>query len=200
MPKVFLFPLNNSLLMKKVTLPYHIFEPRYLQMIQDAKDDDIELSVLYPLASSNYRGKYVVAGKPLILRDGDTLDIVITGEKKYRLIEEVSSDPYLCYEAEVVNEVVSLNQSDMYDYNTLKNILMNFLKSKNVEFSNPEFKRLLQDPEFVVSYATLFLIQSKVKRQEILDSMNLNEKINNVLDYLAKKKFPNIHLAPLMKK
>ena len=58
-----LFPLPNLVLFPHVIQPLHIFEPRYVEMLEDAVADDrlIAMSLLEPGWEENYEGRPAVA-------------------------------------------------------------------------------------------------------------------------------------------
>ncbi len=196
MHKVYLFPLSNSCLFKKVTLPYHIFEPRYLKMIHDAKANNHKVAVLYP--QEYYEGEYVVAGTPVILRDGETVDIIITGETKYKLNNLESSKPYLIYDAVQVDEQRELDEDSCYEFSTLKNLLHQFVEKKSGKLDEPNFARLMTDPEFVISYACLFLVRSKTIQKQVMRETLMSRKINVILDHIANLEYPDVKLSPFL--
>src|SRR5690554_1490632 len=94
---VCLFPLPNSVTLNKVSIPYHIFEPRYIKMVQDCFLNDYLIAVLTPQWNGEYEGRICVAGRPTIIQsyDNGELDIVITGVMKCRLEEKIQTHPYL---------------------------------------------------------------------------------------------------------
>src|SRR6187431_2059986 len=113
--KVFLFPLQNSVLFKKVTLPYHIFEPRFRQMISDSIDFQVPVAVVPYNENDDYRNEICVAGMPHILStypDG-RMDIYITGAIKCRLTDFESENPYKIYRYRTIEE--SIGPEDAFD-------------------------------------------------------------------------------------
>ncbi len=104
--KVFLFPLNNSILFKKVTLPYHIFEMRYRQMIKDSIDYQIPIAIVPYNAQNNYQGQVCVAGIPHVLTtyDDGRMDIYITGSVKCKLTQFEEENPYKVYTYRLLEE------------------------------------------------------------------------------------------------
>ena len=58
-PSIPLFPLPNVVLFPTVSLPLHIFEPRYRDMVADALDGDriIGMALLRPGWEANYEGR-----------------------------------------------------------------------------------------------------------------------------------------------
>jgi len=98
-----LFPLPNLVFFPRTRLPLHIFEPRYRQMISDAvaADQRFGIVLLRPGWESNYFGAPAIHTLGTIgqieqavpLEDG-RYNILVRGEVRFRVIGEVSREPY----------------------------------------------------------------------------------------------------------
>ena len=94
-----IFPLPGSLLLPGCRLPLNIFEPRYLQMTQDAMAADGMIGMIQPLDAD------IESGRPRIHQVGcagqvsscrETADgrlrITLAGISRFRVVREVASD------------------------------------------------------------------------------------------------------------
>jgi uncharacterized protein len=98
-----LFPLPNVVLFPHTRLPLHIFEPRYRQMIHDVLEGDqrFGLILLRPGWEAEYQGNppvhecgtVAIVEQALALDDG-RYNIVIQGDVRFRIVEEVMATPY----------------------------------------------------------------------------------------------------------
>lgn len=98
-----LFPLPNLVFFPRTRMPLHIFEPRYRQMISDAvaADQRFGIVLLRPGWESNYFGAPAIHPLGTIgqieqafpLEDG-RYNILVRGEVRFRVLAEVSADPY----------------------------------------------------------------------------------------------------------
>ena len=98
-----LFPLPDVALLPNITLPLHIFEPRYRRMVADALDGDrlIGMVMLRPGYEAEYEGRppvYDIGGAGRIesaerLPDGRYV-IVLRGITRFRIVGEDDSRPY----------------------------------------------------------------------------------------------------------
>ena len=98
-----LFPLPNVVLFPEMSLPLHIFEPRYRKMVQDAlvSHRTIGMVMLRPGWEGDYEGRPPLfergcAGRIVgseTLPDG-RLNIVLKGVARYRIVEEHAGEPY----------------------------------------------------------------------------------------------------------
>ncbi len=196
--KIFLFPLTNSVLFKKVTLPFHIFETRYQQMIKDSLSMQVPIAIV-PYHSSNiYRGEICVAGLPHILSsfpDG-RMDIYITGTIKCRLTEFMSKDPYMVYCYKILEEDLSLDDSFDMELESFKSLLERWALHFLSETGQREaFSNTLNDPELLVNYCTVFLIDELNVKKMVMEADTLREKIRILMHVIGPKE---ISLGPFM--
>lgn len=196
--KVFLFPLTNSVLFKKVTLPYHIFEPRYRQMIKDSLAMQIPIAIVPFHSSNQYRGDICVAGLPHILStypDG-RMDIYITGSVKCRLTEFEAEDPYKIYYYKILEEDMSIDDSFDIELESLKTLLerwaIHFLPDP---IQRESFSNTLDDPELLVNYCAVFLVDDWNIKRAVMEAETIGEKIRILLQVIGPKE---ISLGPFM--
>jgi Lon protease-like protein len=196
--KVFLFPLTNSVLFKKVTLPYHIFEPRYRQMVKDSLAMQIPIAIVPYHASGLYRGEICVAGLPHVLStypDG-RMDIYITGTVKCRLTDFDSEDPYKIYHYKSIDEDTSVDDSFEIELESLKTLLerwaVHFLPDP---VQRDTFSNTLEDPELLVNYCAVFLVDEANVKKAVMEADTLKEKIKLILQVIGPKE---ISLGPFM--
>jgi Lon protease-like protein len=196
--KVFLFPLTNSVLFKKVTLPYHIFEPRFRQMVKDSLAMQIPIAIVPYHPSNLYRGEICVAGLPHILStypDG-RMDIYITGSVKCRLTDFESEDPYKVYNYKVLEEDTSIDDTFDIELESLKVLLerwaIHFLPDP---VQRETFANTLDDAELLVNYCSVFLVDEWNVKKAVMEADTLKEKIKLILQVIGPKE---ISLGPFM--
>jgi Lon protease-like protein len=198
--KVFLFPLPQSILLKKVTLPLHIFEPRYKLMVKDSLKNEIPMAIVPLHPSGHYEGKVCVAGFPHILNtysDG-RMDIYITGALKCELKEPISEDPYKSYFFRSLMEDMTIDDSCGLELESFRTLLerwaLNFLQDST---QRETFKKSLNDPELLVNYCTVFLTEDFFVKKSIMECESLREKIVILMKVLGPKE---IFLGPFLPK
>jgi Lon protease-like protein len=196
--KVFVFPLSNSVLFKKVTLPYHVFEPRYREMVKDAVAMQVPIAVIPSHASDFYTGEVCVAGLPHVLStypDG-RMDIYITGTLKCRLSEFESENPYKVYHYRLLEEDLSLDDSFDMELEGLRTLLerwaIHFLPDP---IQRESFSHTLSDPELLVNYCAVFLVDDVAVKKEVMEAVSLEEKVRHLLHVIGPKE---ISLGPFM--
>jgi uncharacterized protein len=96
-----LFPLPNLVMFPSVMQPLHIFEPRYVQMVEDALAGDrlIAMCLLLPGWERDYDGQPAIApvaclGKIVSCQkqDDGTYNILLLGVKRARIRREFTTD------------------------------------------------------------------------------------------------------------
>ena len=98
-----LFPLPDIVFFPHTRLPLHVFEPRYRQMVKDVLETDQRFGIvlLRPGWESDYFGAPSVfecgtlgtIEHAVPLEDG-RFNIVVRGDVRFRILEEVSRVPY----------------------------------------------------------------------------------------------------------
>jgi Lon protease-like protein len=196
--KIFLFPLQNSVLFKKVTLPYHIFEERYREMVRDACDQEIPVGIVTYHQSNIYSGEICVAGIPHILStypDG-RMDIYITGMMKCRLMDFQSENPYKVYTYRPLEEEGL--KDDSYEMELWS--LRAFLERWSCHFlpdplQRDKFLSTLEEPEILINYCAVFLVDDMAAKTEIMKASSIKEKIKVLMHVMGPKEIP---LGPFM--
>jgi uncharacterized protein len=98
-----LFPLPNVVFFPHTRLPLHVFEPRYREMVKDVMEGDHRFGIV--LLRAGWEADYF--GVPAVhewgtlgtieqavpLEDG-RFNIVVRGDSRFRILEEVSRVPY----------------------------------------------------------------------------------------------------------
>ena len=90
-----IFPLANAVVLPGGQLPLNIFEPRYLNMLQDAMESHHLIGMIQPRDDSAKPDLFQIGCAGRITRyqeisDG-RLEIILTGLCRFRLIEELST-------------------------------------------------------------------------------------------------------------
>ena len=123
-----IFPLSNFIIFPKTTVPLNIFEPRYLDMVNDSMKSDKLIGMIQPKNSKNENAKPKLhnvgcLGKITSFReteDGRYL-IELKGKIRFQIINEINTDKkyrsvevdYNDYANDLSDEKVKLNFSDL---------------------------------------------------------------------------------------
>lgn len=116
-----IFPLPNVVLFPQVSLPLHIFEPRYREMVADALEGDrlIGMALLRPGWEGNYEGRppvYPIGCAGVITHHDRMADgrynIILRGLEKFRITGEDHTRAYRIARIESLLEHVTGPERD----------------------------------------------------------------------------------------
>lgn len=108
-PRLPVFPLRGAILLPRATLPLNVFEPRYLEMLNDVISGHRILGILQPARTGSVVESESPAGKDVPLRavgcagrvssyqelDDGRLAITLTGIIRFEVLAEAATDhPY----------------------------------------------------------------------------------------------------------
>lgn len=196
--RVYLFPLSDSVLFKKVTIPYQIIEPHYQQLIRDSLKRKVPVGIVTFDPCHHYSGKICVAGMPHILAsspDGH-FDIYITGTDKFLLLDPLSTRPYHTYSCRALQEDLSIDDSFEMEIESLKRLLKRWASQILQEpFQQETFFNALEDLELLVNYCALFLVDDQSIKREVMEVHSIKRKVRILTNILGPKE---IFLGPFM--
>ncbi len=159
--KLPIFPLSNFIIFPKTTVPLNIFEPRYIDMINDSMKTNKMIGMIQPKNSSNLEDKpelYNVGCMGKISSFRETEDgrylIELKGLVRFNYINEIKTEK----KYRILN--VSFN-----DYLDDFNETEGELKFSDLELIFKDLKSLFQKRGFIINWKTL-------------EKQNLNETIN----------------------
>jgi len=96
--KIPIFPLSNFIIFPNTNVPLNIFEPRYIQMVDDCMKGNRLIGIVQPKKTNNLKkpNLYEVGCAGKITSFNETEDgryiIIINGICRYKIIEELIND------------------------------------------------------------------------------------------------------------
>ena len=95
--KIAIFPLSNFIIFPRTTVPLNIFEPRYIDMIDDAMKSDRIIGMVQPKKTNqNIPVLYNIGCAGKITSFNETNDgrylIVLDGISRFSIVEELKND------------------------------------------------------------------------------------------------------------
>ncbi len=201
--KIAIFPLSNFIIFPKTTVPLNIFEPRYIQMIDEAMKGNRMIGIIQPRKSGELKkpnlydvgcaGKITSFnetedGRYLIMLDGICRFKVISEEENSKLFRtcKISFDEYL-EDLNKKNEDVKLS-----NLNFLFEELKFFFKKQGYIINPDEMKKNNLDQTInTLSMASPFTLEEK---QILLETKNLKirtEKLEEILKIYTLDNFSN---------
>ena len=199
--KIPVFPLSNFIIFPKTTVPLNIFEPRYIDMINDSMKSNKLIGMIQPKTSNIKQikpelHKVGCLGKITSFReteDGRFL-IEIKGLIRFRKITELSTENKY--------RVLEVNFTDFYK--DLENQKEN-LKFSDLELIFKDFKSLFEKRGFIINWKALekqsldetinalamaspFSLEEK---QVLLEAQNLDSRKKKISQILSTYTFDN---------
>ena len=200
LPKVIpVFPLSNFIIFPKTNVPLNIFEPRYIEMIDDAMKEDRIIGMVQPKNSTQSIPElYNVGCAGKITSFNETEDgrylIVLAGISRFKIVEELKIQKlYRKYKVNFDDFSSDLDEKkEEIKFSDLK-LIFNNLKSLFVkEGYNINWKELekqsLNQTINTLAIASPFSLEEK---QILLETVNLNERKKKLELILSTYSFNN---------
>lgn len=193
--KISIFPLSNFIIFPKTTVPLSIFEPRYLEMINDSMKTNKLVGMIQPKSSNDNQKLPILhdigcLGKITSFKETDDgrYLIELKGLIRFQIIKEVNSNnKYREYEVNFANFYHDLNE------------VKEELKFSDLELIFKDFKALFEKRGFIINWKELekqsldetinalamaspFSLEEK---QVLLEAKNLNLRKNKIAEILS---------------
>ena len=194
--KIPIFPLSNFIIFPKTTVPLNIFEPRYIDMINDSMKSDKLIGMIQPLSLNNIGqtnpGLHQVGclGKIISFKETENEHYLIElkGIIRFEILKEVKSQ-------KKYRECEINFQRFNHDLNNNKEQL----KFADLELIFKDLKTLFEKRGFIINWKELekqsldetinalamaspFTLEEK---QVLLEAENLNIRKNKIADILS---------------
>jgi Lon protease-like protein len=186
-----LFPLPDLVFFPNTRLPLHVFEPRYRQMITDALDTDNRFGIvlLRPGWQSDYYGAPAIhllgtlgTIEQAVPLDDGKFNILVRGDVRFRVLDEVSKVPYRTARVVVRPEVVREAQEAYAQREWLADLAHQYLRYLPNQMAVPEIETVSLEPLTNALIMSLNLeSEEKQKLLEIDDVVDRAEQIGNEL-------------------
>ncbi|MBV9850162.1 MAG: LON peptidase substrate-binding domain-containing protein [Armatimonadetes bacterium] len=172
-----LFPLH-VVLYPEMPLPLHIFEPRYREMVHRCRAANSPFGVILiredEAAVPHSVGTAARITHHEALPDG-RMNIIVTGETRFRVLEVQRHRPYLTARVEPVSEEDTDPARLAPPFKTVSGMFRDYLRSVSALAGRPlSALQLPQDPEFL-SYAIAMFLQIPLSEKQRLLEMTATE-------------------------
>lgn len=188
-----LFPLPKMVLIPNTLLRLHVFEPRYVQLLQDCLRKDRIMVIPQLIPGSSGLGEppiFSTAGMGYVIHSEEQLDdrynIVLLGLGIVKITEEVSSDRmYRIARGDLLEDIIPEEKVFEPKLNTLR-VLLSQLCIHNRDLSRvlePLLNSDISAAQFVNTLAHL-VHRDPTTRQQFIEESNLMVKAQLVEDAL----------------
>ena len=186
-----LFPLPNIVFFPHTRLPLHVFEPRYRQMVRDVLETDQRFGIV--LLRPGWEGDYF--GAPPVfscgtigtieqavpLEDG-RFNIVVRGDVRFRIVEEVSRVPYRTAKVTTAPERSRTTEESYSQREWLADVSQQYLRYLPDQTAVPEIETVSLDALTNALIMSLNLdIEEKQKLLELDDVIARADEIGGEL-------------------
>ena len=191
--KIPVFPLSNFIIFPEMTVPLNIFEPRYLQMINDAMKGSKIIGIIQPKKQNQTTPSlYNIGCAGKITNYNETDDgrylIVLSGISRFKILQEINTEKlYRVCKVNFNEFKIDLNEhKEEIKFSDLELI---FKKSKSlfnkqgyiINWKDLELQSLNQTIN-TISMASPFSLEEK---QVLLEALNINDRKKKLEEILA---------------
>ncbi|MEO8521624.1 MAG: LON peptidase substrate-binding domain-containing protein [Acidobacteriota bacterium] len=193
-PTIPVFPLPNVVLFPTVSLPLHIFEPRYREMVSDALDGDriIGMALLRPGWEGHYEARppiYPVGCAGLITHAERAADgrynIVLRGLEKFRVVSEQHQRAYRIAEVDPIVDAVDDSERELVraERRRLEALIIPQPEGPGAERKMPPS----MGDEDLVNALAQYLELEVVEKQALLERDGVLNRCRSLIDLLEMK-------------
>jgi Lon protease-like protein len=189
-PRIPLFPLRGAILLPRATLPLNVFEPRYLEMLDNVMSGDRLIGIVQPAQGAGEEESPL--GCSIGLRnvgcvgrvtsyqevDDGRLVITLTGITRYQIIDEAVTDlPYrvasVSYDRFASDLSVGLGE-DQVDRTNLLRVLRSYLDANKLEADWGAIQRA--SSEFLINALCVMCPYGPEEKQALLEAEDLKRR------------------------
>ncbi len=202
--KIPVFPLSNFIIFPNTTVPLNIFEPRYIQMVDDCMKGDRLIGMVQPKKTGDLKkpNLYQVGCVGKITSFNETEDgrylIILNGICRYKIIDEIANDK-LYRECKInfedyindlnENKKEEVNISDLkFIFNNLKNLFEK--EGYLIDWKDLEKQKLDQTIN-TLSMASPFSLEEKQILLTTNTLMERKKKLEEILKIYTSDNFNN---------
>ena len=193
------FPLSNFIIFPKTTVPLNIFEPRYIEMVDDAMKGNRTIGMIQPRKSKRtIPALYNVGCAGKIISFSETEDgrylIVLSGTSRFKITKELETEKLyrkfrvdfkdFFYDLDEKNEEIKFSDLELI----FKNLKSLFIKQGYKIDWNELKKQSLNQTINTLAMASPFSLEEK---QVLLETINLNERKKKLEQILSTYSFDN---------
>jgi ATP-dependent Lon protease len=192
-----ILPIRNTILFPGVVFPITVGRDKSIKLIKDANKGSKIIGVCgqrNPEMEDPSMGELYETGtvaqiiKILRMPDGNTTAI-IQGKRRFKLIEQVSSEPYLVAKVEAIEETkIKEDKETKALISSIKDLSLQIINlSPNIPSEAAFAIKNIDSNSFLVNFVASNLNISISEKQGILEKSNLKDRATLILEYLTKE-------------
>ena len=203
LPKIIpIFPLSNFIIFPRTTVPLNIFEPRYIEMIDNSMKTDRIIGMIQPKKQKDGIPQlYNVGCAGKITNFNETEDgrylIVINGISRFKILKEINNNkPYreceISFDEYIEDTKENYNEIKFTDLELIFKNLKTLFKKKGYLINWKELEKQSLDQTLnALVMASPFSLEEK---QALLETININKRkieLEKILNTYIVDKFNN---------
>ena len=200
--KIPVFPLSNFIIFPKTTVPLNIFEPRYIEMIDDAMKENRMIGMIQPKNSTqNIPALYNVGCVGKITSFNETEDgrylILLSGISRFKIIKELETKKtYRQFTIDFEDFLDDLNEKNeeikFSDLELIFNNLKSFFIKQGYKINWKDLEKQNLDQIInTLSMASPFSLEEKQALLETTDLETRKKKLEEILKIYIFDNFSN---------
>ena len=200
--KISVFPLSNFIIFPNTSVPLNIFEPRYIEMINESMKTDRIIGIIQPKEQKkNISELYTVGCAGKITNFNETSDgrylIVLNGISRFKILKEINNNkPYR--ECEVSFDEYSDDMQKNYnevkfpDLELIFKNLKSLFKKKGYMINFKELEKQSVDQTInALAMASPFSLEEKQVLLETINIKNRKIELEKILNTYVIDEFNN---------
>ena len=203
LPKIIsVFPLSNFIIFPNTSVPLNIFEPRYIEMIDNSMKTDRIIGMIQPKKQKDGIPQlYNVGCAGKITNFNETEDgrylIVINGISRFKILKEINNNkPYreceISFDEYIEDTKENYNEIKFTDLELIFKNLKNLFKKKGYLINWKELEKQSLDQTLnALVMASPFSLEEK---QALLETININKRkieLEKILNTYVVDEFSN---------
>lgn len=192
-----ILPLRNTVLFPGVVIPITVGRDKSIKLIKDAYRGDRVIGVVSQrdvaiedptFEELNQVGTVALIIKMLQMPDGNTT-VIIQGKQRFRLNEEVQSDPYIKASIQKFEEVRPKTDREFKALMaSIKEMAMQIIDlSPNIPSEAGIAIKNIESSSFLINFISSNMNADVAAKQQMLEVVNLHERAKMVLGHLTQE-------------
>lgn len=195
--KLPIIALPNTYLFPSASIPLHIFENKYQEMLSDVISGDrmFCIGTVQKLESSNdYLDNiypYSTAGllRACVVNDNGTANLILEGIKRIKITELENNKAYKIGRVQVISSNTTDQEWVLSADKKIKSILLGdsfSYQNLNSEINISQILENLETPENTADFVSQYFISDQLTLQKLLSLENIDERLEVILKFLLK--------------
>ena len=195
--KLPIIALPNTYLFPSASIPLHIFENKYQEMLSDVVSGDrmFCIGTVQKLESSNdYLDNiypYSTAGllRACVVNDNGTANLILEGIKRIKITELENNKAYKIGRVQVISSNTTDEEWVLSADKKIKSILLGdsfSYQNLNSEINISQILENLETPENTADFVSQYFISDQLTLQKLLSLENIDERLEVILKFLLK--------------